>query len=188
MDRTPLLLPAAVLLAGCSVGPTPAPAELARFEVPVRDRCEVARVEDFEGAGEAALQRYAGKLALERGGKVGLRPGDVALAISDGPPKPGPHGVIAGEISCAGPGGHGAPYRITLFRKALEGRQLFTAYHTVAHEYLHVEQMQRDQLPCNDPGDEAQVQRYEREAIRTADALQPACERPASGGAASGGR
>jgi hypothetical protein len=187
MDHRPSCVVLLAALAGCSVGPTPSPAELARFEAPARDRCDVARADDFDGAGEAALQRYAYTLTRTRGSAVGLKPGDVALAISDAPPKPGPQGVIAGEIACAGPGGNGGPYRITLYRQALEGRQLYTAYHTVAHEFAHIEQMERDRLPCAG-SDEAQVDRYEREAIGHADALQPACERPANAGAASAGR
>ena len=187
MNRTPCLLAAAAALcAGCSTGRMPE-GELARLEAPARDRCEVARADDFSGAGEADLRRYVDTLTRTRGATVGLRPDDVALVISDAPPKPGPQGVIAGEIACAGPGGAGGPYRITLFRKALEGRQLYTAYHTLVHEFVHIEQMERDDLACNE-ADASRVERYEREAMGHADQLQPACRRPATGAAASGGR
>lgn len=169
----PILLAAAA--AGCAAAPPPDEAELVRFEAPARDRCDLARATDFEGAGAAELQRYAYALARSRGASVGLSPTEVAVAISDAPPKPGPEGVIAAEIGCAGPGGDGGPYRITLYRKALEGRRLYTAYHTVAREFHHIVQMERDQLPCNGTAED-KAPRYEREAIATADQLQPACK------------
>lgn len=109
----PILLAAAA--AGCAVVSPPDETELARLEAPARDRCAVARAADFEGAGAAELQRYASTLARTRGAAVGLSPAEVTVAISDAPPKPGPEGVIAAEIACAGPGGDGGPYRITLY-------------------------------------------------------------------------
>lgn len=59
--------------------------------------------------------------------------------------------------------------------KALEGRRLYTAYHTIAHEFHHIVQMERDQLPCNGTAED-KVPRYEREALAIADQLQPACK------------
>jgi hypothetical protein len=168
----PVLCAAAAVLAACAAEP-PAPAPVAAFEAQPRDRCAVARAEDFRGAGAADLQRYARTLARERAAGVGLAERDVSLAVSDAEPKPGPVGVIAGEFSC-GSGGDGPPFRITLYRKALEGRPLQVAYHTVAHELQHIVQVRRDSLRCHG-SDAAAVERYEREAMDVAGQLVPEC-------------
>lgn len=172
MNRTWLPLCCAFLVAACAAPPRE-PVEVAALEAPAAvNHCAVARAEDFEGAGERRLESYVHGLTRDFGGPVNLRPGDVALAISDHEPKPGPKGVIAGEIACGED-----HYRITLYRKALEGRQLYTAYHTVAHEFQHVVQVQRDGLACD--GDAENRARYEREAQATADLLVPPCTRAA---------
>jgi len=156
---------AARVVPGCR-GRTAAPAR-------VGDHCEVARAVDFEGDGAAELQRYADALTLSRGGDFGLAPGDVAVAITDSPLKPGPRGVIAAEIGCGGAGA--APYRITLYRHALEGRRLNVVYHAVAREFQHIVQIRRDSLAC-EGGDAASAERYAQEAIAVADQLVPACQ------------
>ena len=137
-----------------------------------RDRCEVALAEDFAGAGAADLQRYANELTGSLGGDIGLAPGDVAIAITDGRPKPGRRGVIAAEIGC---GGAATPYRITLYRHALEGRRLSAAHHAVAREIQHIVQIRRDGLAC-EGSDADSAERYEREAVAVADRLVPVCK------------
>ena len=171
MNRTWVPLSLAAALAACAA-PRQEPIEVAALEAPAPDRCAVARADDFEGTGQRQLESYIHGLTRDFGGPVNLRPGDVELAISDHEPKPGPKGVIAGEIACAED-----HYRITLYRKALEGRQLYTAYHTAAHEFQHVVQIQRDGLSCD--GNAENRSRYEQEARAAADLLVPACTRAA---------
>jgi hypothetical protein len=166
----------AAVLAACGGGARER-AELARMEAADRDPCAVALDRDFEGVGEAELQRYAHWLASTRGRTVGVTPRAVEVAIVRGEPKPGPVGVTAGEVACSAAGSD-PHYRITLYRNALVGRPLATTYRTVAHEFEHVVQIHRDRLPCDAPGDAAR-ERYEREAALAADRLVPACRRSA---------
>lgn len=159
---------ALLLLAGCAPAPTApsvAPALPATFS------CGPAADADFEGAGEARLQGFVAWLAYARGAPAGISPARVSLAIVRGPAKPGPSGVQAGEISCAGPDG---PYRITLYRDALAGRPLAVAYDTLAHEFHHLVQIHRDRLPCG-PTTIAAHEAYEREAREAARRIVPAC-------------
>jgi hypothetical protein len=134
--------------------------------------CRIAVDRDFEGRGARELESYLDKLARDHGGATRLTPKDVSLAIVRGEPKPGPDGVTAGEVACADNDGR-APYRITLYRDALAGRTLATAYRTVAHEFHHVVQIRRDKLPCG-PGDKAREE-YEREAREVAQRFVPGC-------------
>lgn len=189
--RSSLVALLAVLLVACSAGRPPAPVDLARFEAASRDRCAVAQPADFEGAGEVELRHYLQWLAHRRGGDVAVGPRQVNLAIAHGEPKPGLIGVTAAEVACE-PGN--TAFRITLYREALLGRQLYTAYQAVAHEFQHVVQIRRDDLPCGPR--EGTREAYEREAAAVAEALVPACrssDRPAAraaptGAAASAGR
>lgn len=134
-------------------------------------RCQVARAGDFEGAGAADLQRFADELAGSLGG-VWLKPGDVTVATTCSTPKAGRRGVIAAEIGCRGPK---APFRITLYCHALEGRRLGVAYHAVAREIQHIVQIRRDGLACEGAAPEM-AERYEQEALAIADELVPACK------------
>ena len=111
-----------------------------------RDHCDVALAADFEGSAAAEWQRYVDGLISARGTAFGLAPGQVAVAISDGPPRPGLRGVIAADIGCAG--AEVPRYRITLYRRALEGRRLGVAYHTLVRQFQHIVQMRRDRLAC----------------------------------------
>lgn len=163
---------AAAFALGCAAAPAPAPLpEFAALEAASRDPCRPARDEDFEGDGEAALRGYVDWLARTHGPLAALSPRDVSLVIVRGEPKPGPAGVTGGEVSCALD--YGAPYRITLYRDALVGRRLETAYTVVAHEFQHVLQIRRDRLPCGASGE--QREHYEREATDVAARLAPAC-------------
>jgi len=134
-------------------------------------RCDVARAEDFEGAGGADLQRFADELAGSLGGGVGLKPGDISIAFTCSTPKAGRRGVIAAEIGCRGAR---APFRITLYCHALEGRRLAVAYHAVAREIQHIVQIRRDGLACEGAVPEL-AESYEQEAVAIADGLVPAC-------------
>jgi len=77
-----MVLPLALLASACVPERPRQPAELARFEVPARDGCEIARPADFEGVAESQLQGYVDWLARTRGADVALAPGDVTLAIA----------------------------------------------------------------------------------------------------------
>ena len=134
--------------------------------------CNVARAEDFEGAGAADLQRFADEVTGSLGGDVGLKPGDVTIAFSCSTPKAGRRGVIAAEIGCRGAK---APFRITLFCHALEGRRRAVAYHAVAREIQHIVQIRRDGLACEGAPPEL-ADNYEQEAVAIADGLVPACK------------
>lgn len=136
--------------------------------------CRPASDADFEGAGAEALKGWLEDLVQARGAQVDLSAQDVRLAIVKGPPKPGPQGVTAGEVACHRPGG-GGPYRITLYRDALAGRPLATAYQTVAHEFQHVVQIRRDHLKCRAPHGELPA--YEQEAAEVAEQSVPSCNR-----------
>lgn len=138
---------------------------------PVDPRCRVARAEDFKDAGAADLQRFADEMTGKLGGEVGLKPGDVNIAFTCATPKTGRRGVIAAEIGCRGTQ---APFRITVYCNALEGRRLTVAYHTVAREIQHIVQIRRDGLACEGAAPEL-ADRYEQEATSVADALMPAC-------------
>ena len=148
-------------------------ARTSRPRAPPEPRCEVARAGHFDGAGAAELQRFADELTGSLGGGVGLKPGDVTLAFTCSRPKAGRRGVIAAEIGC-----HGAeaPFRITLFCNALEGRRLGVAYHVVAREIQHIVQIRRDGLACEGAAPEL-ADSYEQEAVAIADELVPACNR-----------
>lgn len=135
--------------------------------------CEVARDADFEGEGEERLRGFLRWLAHAHGAPTGLEPRQVSLGIVRGYAKPGPAGVQAGEISC-GAGGRG-PFRVTLYRDALAGRPLATTYHTLAHEFHHVVQIRRENLPC-DAGTGSRAV-YEQEAEDVAARFVPACRR-----------
>jgi hypothetical protein len=169
--RLPLTLILTAALTACGSTPPRPVAEFARVEAAPRDRCDTARASDFEGAGAAELRRYARWLARTQGSAVALRPDRVEFAIAGGEPEPGPVGVTAGEVACAD--GNEA-FRITLYREALVGRQLATAYQTVAHEFQHVVQIRRDGLPCG-PRD-GTLEAYEREAAAVAGRLVPPCQ------------
>ena len=134
-------------------------------------RCEVARAEDFEGAGAAELQRFADEVTGSLGGDVGLKPGDVTIAFTCSTPKAGRRGVIAAEIGCRGTQ---APFRITLYCNALEGRRLAVAHHVLAREIQHIVQIRRDGLACEGAPPEL-ADDYEREALAIADELVPEC-------------
>lgn len=168
LSALPLLL-AAGLLACANHGPDPA--EFARLEPSARDRCDVARAADFEGAGEAELRRYLYQLAESRAHDVTLHPRQVTLALAVGEPEPGLEGITAGEVACAFRGD--PPYRITLYPTALMGRPLYTTYQTVAHEFQHIVQIRRDRLAC-EPRDGTR-DHYEAEAKAVAERLVPAC-------------
>lgn len=133
--------------------------------------CERARDSDFAGVGEERLRGFLRWLAHTHGAPAGLDPRQVSLGIVRGSVKPGPMGVQAGEISC-GNGGRG-PFRVTLYRDALSGRPLATTYHTLAHEFHHVVQIRRENLPC-DAGDGSRAA-YEQEAEDVAHRFVPAC-------------
>lgn len=135
-------------------------------------RCDVARAGDFEGAGAADLQRFADELAGSLGGGVWLKPGDVTVATTCSTPKAGRRGVIAAEIGCRGAS---APFRITLYCHALEGRRLGVAYHAVAREMQHIVQIRRDGLACEGAAPEM-AESYEQEALAIADELVPECK------------
>lgn len=183
--RAALMAWLALPLCACSAGRPPSLAQLAAFEAPARDRCALAHTADFEGAGEAELHRYLHALARRHGPGSGVEPREVNLAIASGEPRPGLVGVTAGEVSCE-PGNRA--FRITLYREALVGRQLYMAYQTVAHEFQHVVQIRRDGLACGPPP--GLLEEYEREAADHAARLVPACpvSSTASAAAASGGR
>lgn len=162
-----LLAGALALAAGCQAPAGPAPGPL-RPESAARGRCDVAYDADFEGGGRQALERYVAELTRVLGGPVGLPPGSVTLAVAGSEPKPGPNGMVAGEVACSDD-----RYRITLYRKALAGRPLNVAYQTVAHEFHHVVQIRRDGLACGPtPGRAAH---YEREAVAFAEQQVPRC-------------
>lgn len=147
-------------------------AERSRSGKPPEPRCEVARAGDFDGAGAADLQRFADEVTGSLGRDVGLKPGDVTIATTCSTPKAGRRGVIAAEIGCSGAK---APFRITLYCHALEGRRLAVAYHAVAREVQHIVQIRRDGLPCEGAAPEL-ADSYEQEAVAIADALVPACK------------
>lgn len=166
--RTFLRVGAAAVLAAACQAPTRGAPEAERAGAPPRGRCEVAYEADFEGAGLQALERYVAELTRVLGPPAGLQPGAVTLEVARSEPKPGPSGMVAGEIAC----GNGR-YRITLFRKALAGRPLNVAYQTTAHEFFHVVQIRRDGLHCGPaPGRAAH---YEREAQAFAEQQVPRC-------------
>ena len=166
--RAFFLAGAGVLLLAACHAPTRSAPEPERAGAPPRGRCEVAYDSDFEGAGQEALQRYVAELTRVLGPPVGLQPGTVTLAIARSEPKPGPNGMVAGEVAC-----RDGRYRITLFPKALAGRLLNVAYQTTAHEFFHVVQIRRDGLACGPaPGRAAQ---YEREAVAFAEQQVPRC-------------
>ncbi|HUR41286.1 MAG TPA: hypothetical protein VM240_08970 [Verrucomicrobiae bacterium] len=173
MNRMWLLLPAALAACG-SRAPVVPVTEMAALEALARDRCQVALDADFDDSGRADFQRYVNWLTATQAGGTHLDPGEVTLAIARGKPKPGPKGVIAGEVSC---GAGEEPFRITLYRDALVGRQLQTAFRTAAHEFHHIVQIRRDGLPCDAVS--AERERYEKEAEGVADRLVPACARSA---------
>jgi hypothetical protein len=152
--------------------PIPAAAPPAGVSRP-RDRCDVAVASDFEGPLAGEWQRYVDALVRARGADFGLARGSVAVAISGSPPKPGLRGVIAADLGCGATGT--ALFRITLYRRALEGRRLNVAYHTLVRQFHHIVQIRRDRLPCEGGGAEA-AERYEREALAVADWLVPACK------------
>jgi hypothetical protein len=159
------LLFLAVDVVACSSGAARDEAEMAAMEARPRDLCAVARDADFDPAGEAELSRYLVGLAQSEDPGTADR---VSLAIVRGEPKPGPIGMTAGEVAC-----RRDSWRITLYRDALVGRQLFEAYRTVAHEFRHVVQIRREGLPCK-PTHEAQ-DRLEAEAAAFAEARVSAC-------------
>jgi len=135
-----------------------------------RQYCRTAFDADFEGQGRAALESYLAALASHYGARVAANVRKVSLTIVKGTPKPSFAGVTAGEVAC----NSGDRYRITLYRDALAGRPLTTAYNTVAHEFQHVVQIERDHLPCNAKRSR-DLPRYEREAAAVADQLVPPC-------------
>jgi hypothetical protein len=168
---TVLAVAAVAAVAGCARAPVAPP--VAAAQGTRIDPCAPAQVADFEGPGEYRLQRYAQALAP----RAAVAPHEVEVAIVPHEPEAGWNGVTAAEISCGSNAGDG-PYRITLYRNALAGRPLQTAYHTVAHELHHVAQIRRDRLPCQP--DESMRERYEREADAFADRVAPACGQTAS--------
>jgi hypothetical protein len=154
------------------VAPAPAAAPAATAGRP-RDRCDVAIASDFEGPLAGEWQRYIDGLVRARGADFGLARGSVAVAITNSPPRPGMRGVIAADLGCGAIGE--ARFRITLYRRALEGRRLNVAYHTLVRQFHHIVQIQRDRLPCEGGGPDS-AERYEREALAVADWLVPACK------------
>src|SRR5437868_11099079 len=103
-----------------------AAATCASADGPAQRLCEIARSDDFKGAGLAGLETYVEDLAVSRGPLVALAPRDVTLEMAAGEPKPAPGGITAGEIGCSADGG--PPYRIALYPGVLEGRPLAVAY------------------------------------------------------------
>lgn len=138
-----------------------------------RDRCDVANASDFQGPLAGEWQRYVDALVRARGADFGLARGSVAVAITNSPPRPGMRGVIAADLGCGASGE--SLFRITLYRRALEGRRLNVAYHTLVRQFHHIVQIRRDRLPCEGGGPES-AERYEREALAVADWLVPACK------------
>jgi hypothetical protein len=153
-------------------GVAPAPDPAATASGP-RDRCDVADASDFEGPRAGEWQRYVDSLVRARGADFGLPRGSVAVAITNSPPRPGMRGVIAADLGCGASGK--ALYRITLYRRALEGRRLNVAYHTLVRQFHHIIQIRRERLPC-EGGGPASAERHEREALAVADWLVPACK------------
>jgi hypothetical protein len=135
--------------------------------------CEPARDADFEGESEARQRSYLAWLVKAYGAQAGLGSREVSLAIVRGSEKLAPSGVQVGEVGC-GARGQG-PYRITIYRDALVGRPLATTYHAIAHEFHHVVQIRRGNLPCG-PGEGSRFP-YEREAEDFAGSVVPGCRR-----------
>lgn len=167
MNRRLWLLLPALALSGCLNEPAD-PIEIAALERAARDPCNETRDADFEGGRGERFQRYARTLAA----RASVPPEEVSVAIVKGTPEAAPRGVAAAEIACGSNDGR-PPYLITLYRDALAGRPLQTAFRTVAHEMQHVVQIRRDLLPC---GPRAGTrEHYEREAEAIAERLVPAC-------------
>lgn len=157
--------------AGCApVSPPLAPGPVVEVKP---GGCEPLRDADFEGAGAQRLRDYLSWIAQSRGAVVGVTAQDVSLVILRGPPRPGPSGVQVAEVSCTGSGGDG-PYRVALYRDALSGRPQAVVYETLAHEFHHIVQIRRDQLPCQAHGSAWPL---EVEARAVAATLVPSCSR-----------
>ena len=148
------------------------PLALGAQPLPTQGRCEAAVAADFEGAGATALRLYLDWLVYAYGAPYVTDPAEVSLALPDSHPRPSEAGITAGEVSCGNPG-HGAAFRITLFRKALEGRPLQAAYGALAHEFRHVVQIRRDGLACKPTP--ATKRALEQEAEDWARTLMPPC-------------
>jgi hypothetical protein len=166
------VVPACRVRADAAPRPPPARTVASPAGARAHDRCEVAGSGDFVGPASVEWQRFIDELVRSRGEDFGLVRGNVAVAISDSPPKAGMRGVIAADLGCGG--ASPKQYRITLYRQALEGRRLSVAYHTLVRQFHHIVQMQRDRLSC-EGGDAQSAARYEREAVAVADWLVPAC-------------
>jgi hypothetical protein len=135
--------------------------------------CETARDAHFEGESESRLRSYVAWLVKAYGAQAGLGPREVSLGIVRAAQKLAPSGVQVGEVGC-GARGQG-PYRITIYRDALVGRPLATTYSAIAHEFHHVVQIRRGNLPCG-PGEGSRFP-YEREAEDFARSVVPGCRR-----------
>ena len=160
-----------IALAAC-VACAPAPVIAPEPQSEVRPGgCQPATDANFEGAGEEHLRSYLAWLVKTEGARVKLGPRDASLAIVRGAQKLAPNGVQVGELGCSGRGE--APYRITLYRDGLVGRPLAVTYRTLAHEFHHIVQIRREDLPCG-PRDGSR-HGYERDADAVAAKLVPAC-------------
>lgn len=149
------------------------PVAIGARRFPVGGRCETVAAADFEGEGQTALRLYLDWLVRAHGAPYVGDPGEVALAFPASHPDPAHAGVTGGEVSCGG-GKHAAPFKITLFRDALEGRKRRDLYGALAHEFQHVLQIRRDGLACK-PSHKTRAP-LEREAEAFARSMVPPCD------------